>query len=159
MQIDISLAELKSKNIKNSNKIIGLCHGCFDIIHFGHIKHFESAKSYCDYLFVSVTSDRFVSKGQGRPYNNLFERMIVLNSIKFIDYVFPSDSKDAKESLEFIKPNYFFKGSDYSEGKNYNKNFDEEKKLAKKLGCEIFFTKEITSSSTKYFNKLMKKSV
>jgi cytidyltransferase-like protein len=55
--------------LKKQHKTIGLCHGGFDLLHPGHIKHFESAKKLCDVLVVSVTSDRFVGsrKGDGRP--------------------------------------------------------------------------------------------
>ena len=53
-------------------KIIGLCHGVFDVLHIGHLEHFIEAKKYCDYLIVSLTSDRHVklSKGADRPLFN-----------------------------------------------------------------------------------------
>ena len=55
---------------KKKNKKIVLCHGVFDLIHIGHIKHFKEAKNNGDYLIVSVTSDKFVNKGSGRPIFN-----------------------------------------------------------------------------------------
>ena len=49
----------KIKTLKKKKQTIGLCHGVFDLIHYGHIKHFEIAKKNCDYLFVSITSEKF----------------------------------------------------------------------------------------------------
>ena len=51
-------------NLKKNGKKIVLCHGVFDIIHVGHIKHFEEAKKFGDVVVVSVTNDKFVIKGQ-----------------------------------------------------------------------------------------------
>ena len=63
------------KVLKKNKKTIGLCHGVFDVLHFGHLKHFEVAKKKCDYLFVSITSDQFIKKGPNRPINNDNQRL------------------------------------------------------------------------------------
>ena len=75
--------------LKLKNKRIGLCHGGFDLLHPGHIKHFESAKENCDLLFVSVTSDRFVSlrKGSGRPVFNEQLRAYSIATLEAVDYL------------------------------------------------------------------------
>ena len=65
----------KINQIRKINKTIGLCHGVFDLIHYGHIKHLESAKKRCDYLFVSVTSDEYIKKGPMRPIHKNNERI------------------------------------------------------------------------------------
>ena len=65
----------KLKILRKKNKKIVLCHGVFDLVHFGHIKHFESAKSKCDYLFVSITSDEYIKKGPMRPVHKNNERI------------------------------------------------------------------------------------
>ena len=139
---------------REKGKVIGLCHGCFDILHFGHIEHFKLAKNYCDTLFVSVTSDQFVNKGPGRPYNRLEHRLLVLNAIENIDYAFGSNQSDATWSLSRVRPDYYFKGSDYNRDKNYNRNFDLEKSFADSLGTKTIFTNGDTGSSTALFNKL-----
>ena len=54
--------------IRKKNKKIVLCHGVFDLVHLGHIKHFKSAKSYGDYLVVSITVDKFIKKVQEDHY-------------------------------------------------------------------------------------------
>ena len=55
--------------LRKKNKIV-LCHGVFDLVHYGHILHFQSAKKFGDYLVVSVTKDKFIKKGPGKPLFN-----------------------------------------------------------------------------------------
>mgnify|MGYP001476797654 CR=1 FL=1 len=59
---------LAKKHLKN--KKITLCHGVFDLLHVGHIKYLKEAKKSGDVLVVSVTEDKFVNKGIGRPFFN-----------------------------------------------------------------------------------------
>ncbi len=54
-------------NLKSTGKKIVHCHGVFDLLHIGHIKHFEEAKTFGEVLVVSITPDEFVNKGPGRP--------------------------------------------------------------------------------------------
>ena len=61
--------------LKAQKKKVILCHGVFDLIHPGHIIHFEQAKAMGDVLVVSITSEKFVRKGPGRPYFNDEMRM------------------------------------------------------------------------------------
>ena len=60
--------------LKKRGKTIGLVHGVFDVIHVGHIKHFEEAKKKVDILIASVTDDKFVNKAPGKPIFNIDER-------------------------------------------------------------------------------------
>ena len=62
----INLNNLKKKIdiLKKMNKKIVLCHGCFDIIHWGHAIHFQYAKKFGDHLVVSLTRDKFIKKGR-----------------------------------------------------------------------------------------------
>ena len=100
---------------KSENKKVGLCHGGFDLLHPGHVKHFESAKQLCDILFVSITSDKFVSlrKGNGRPIYADKLRAYIAASILFVDYVVISDFETAIDVIKILKPDYYIKGSDY----------------------------------------------
>ena len=74
LQNNKDLADLRKKNYK---KIIGLCHGVFDILHNGHIDHFKEAKKKCDILVVSITDDPFVKKGPHQPHNSSLKRIQV----------------------------------------------------------------------------------
>ena len=93
--------------IKNThkNKKIGLCHGVFDLLHLGHIKHFEEAKKNCDILVVSVTEDKFIAKGPGRPAFNDLQRMEALASLEYVDYLVLSNQPSSVEVINKIKPN------------------------------------------------------
>ena len=81
----ISLEELGvvCAKLKKQGKKIAQCHGCFDLLHPGHIKHFEAAKNIADVVVVTVTPDRFVNKGPGRPVFNEKLRMesLTLNGL------------------------------------------------------------------------------
>ena len=64
-------------NLRKRNKKVVLCHGVFDLLHYGHISHFEQAKKFGDILVVSVTPDNYVNKGPSRPAFNENIRMIL----------------------------------------------------------------------------------
>ncbi len=138
------------KNTVRKKKIIGMVHGVFDIIHFGHILYFKEAKSKVDSLIVSVTSDKYVNKGPGKPIFSLKKRIEVLKSIKYIDKVIVSDTRNAIRNINNIKPDIYIKGKDYKELKNdLSKQILVEKKAVEKYGGKILFTdSELHSSSS-----------
>lgn len=151
--------------MKPRKKIIGMIHGVFDIIHYGHMLYFKEAKSKVDHLIVSVTSDEFVNKGPGKPIFKIDKRIEVLKSIKYIDEVIVSNYKTAVNNLKIIKPNYYIKGKDYKNLKNdISGQISIEKKTVEKYGGKILFTKsELHSSSSianntfNYINKDVRK--
>ena len=151
---------LNSKNIKlvgeklkkNGKKIV-LCHGVFDLIHIGHIKHFTSAKKFGDLLVVSITSDKYVNKGPGRPIFNEKLRMEFLKNISLIDYVYINDNASAVNVINLLKPNIYCKGSDYKKHRDdVTREIKNEIKALKNIGGFIKYTNDITSSSSKLIN-------
>ena len=135
------------------NKKIGLCHGVFDLLHLGHIKHFEEAKKNCDILIVSVTQNKFIKKGPGRPAFNEIQRMEALSSLEFIDYVTLSNQESSIDIINEIKPNIYFKGPDYKNTKlDVTKKILLENKLVKKNGVKIYITKFKKLSSSALLN-------
>ena len=142
------LAE-KVAQIKESGKKVILCHGCFDILHFGHLRHFLEAKKTADFLAVTVTPDEFVDKGPDRPIFTTSLRVELLAGLSAIDFIAINKWDSAVKTLELIKPNFFAKGSEYeSKDQTVNLNFNLEKNTLKKIGGEITFTYEETSSSS-----------
>jgi cytidyltransferase-like protein len=139
--------------LKSNGKKIGLCHGVFDIIHAGHIGHFEEVKKKCDYLFVTITEDKHVNKGPNRPVNNHYFRAKVLDSIKHIDYVGINYSPNAVKSIVSIKPDFYFKGKDYKAGKDLTLRLQKEIHALKKISGKIIFTESPLKSSTEIINK------
>ena len=63
------------------------CHGVFDLLHVGHIRHFEKAKEMGDVLVVTTTPDKYVNKGPGRPAFNEKHRMEAIAALDVVDYV------------------------------------------------------------------------
>ena len=142
-----------SIKLKKNGKKIGLCHGVFDVIHAGHVSHFEEVKKKCDYLFVTVTEDKFVNKGPNRPVNNHFFRATVLEALKQVDYVGINFSSDAINSINKIKPDFYFKGKDYKGKKDLTERLDKEIRALKKINSKIIFTESAIKSSTAIINK------
>jgi len=90
--------------------------GCFDILHRGHIELFRYAKSLGNELVVGIDTDEKVKldKGEDRPINNLQDRIMMLQSIKYIDKVIPFDStEDLNNTIKWYKPDIMVIGSDW----------------------------------------------
>ncbi len=146
------LSEITNK-LKKSGKKIGLCHGVFDIIHAGHIRHFEDVKKKCDILVVTVTEDKYVLKGPNRPVNNHFLRAKVLDSLKYIDYVAINYASDATNPIKLLEPNFYFKGKDYFNKKDLTRRLYKEVKAIKKIKGKIIYSNTPLNSSTEIINK------
>lgn len=142
-----------SKIFKEKGKKVGLCHGVFDVLHAGHISHFEEVKKKCDYLFLTITEDKFVNKGPNRPVNNHYFRAKVLESLRQVDYVGISFSPDATDSIKHIKPNFYFKGKDYRGKKDLTDRLSKEIKELNKINSKIIYTDSPLQSSTEIINK------
>lgn len=148
----VSISQLK-KILKKNNYKTALVHGVFDILHIGHKRYFEEAKSLCDKLIVSITVDKFVNKGPSRPIFNQKLRAEMLASIEFIDFVVISDHETSVNIINEIKPNLYIKGKDYKNLKNdLTKNIFKEKKAVEKNKGKLIFTDGIQFSSSNLIN-------
>lgn len=146
-----------TRDTKEANLVVGLCHGCFDILHVGHIRHFIAAKDQCDVLFVSITGDRFVNKDAGRPVIQEDERAEVVSSLKPITGAMINQASSSVELLSHVRPSLYFKGQEYLTIDD--KNFAGEKKAAASLGIEVRHTFENVCSSSKIISMLQKPSL
>ena len=148
-----NLKNLANK-LSSSKKKIGLCHGVFDLLHLGHINHFNEAKKNCDILVVSVTEDKYVSKGPGRPVFDQYQRMEALSNLECIDYVILSNKESAVETINKIKPRFYFKGPDYKiSSHDVTKKILLEKREVEKNSGKLFITKSEKYSSSNLINK------
>lgn len=144
--------EIKDR-LKREKKKVVLCHGVFDLVHPGHIIHFEQAKAMGDVLVVSVTSENFVRKGPGRPYFNDNLRMKFLGSISVIDYVMLSENDTVDDIVEIVEPDIYVKGEEYKKTKNdITGKISEEQELVERHGGQLRFTSGQVFSSTKLIN-------
>lgn len=135
---------------------VALCHGVFDILHVGHLRHFEAAKAMADVLVVTVTPDRFVKKGPDRPVFPDEQRAELLAGLSGVDWVAINRWESAVEAISLLLPNLFVKGMEYeTRAHNMNPNFLAEARVAEELGVKVVFTREVTLSSTAAFSRLM----
>ena len=107
-----------SNDLRIKNKKIIFTNGCFDILHLGHVKYLQKAKSLGDKLIVGVNSNDSVSrlKGPERPVNDEYDRAYLLASLEVVDYVVIFEEDTPYELIKKIKPDVLVKGKDY-EGK------------------------------------------
>ena len=100
---------------KSKGRKIVHCHGVFDLLHIGHIKHFQEAKSSGDILVVTVTPDKYVNKGPKRPAFTSKLRLEAIAALESVDYVAENKWPTAVETIQLLKPNIYFKGPDYKD--------------------------------------------
>jgi rfaE bifunctional protein nucleotidyltransferase chain/domain len=148
------LSSLVAKYKKRKRKIV-LCHGVFDLLHLGHIKHFEEAKKHGDVLIVTVTPDNYVYKGPNKPVFSLQQRIETLAALQTVDFVAANKWESAIETIKIVKPNIYCKGPDYKDNSlDYTKKILEEKKAIKSIGGKIEYTSDETIfSSSNILNK------
>lgn len=124
--------------------------GCFDVLHPGHIKLFQYAKSLGDYLIVAIDSDEKVAldKGPDRPIFTLEDRRFVLESIECIDIVHTFNSRKGLENLlECIKPDILVVGSDWKNGVVVGREHAKEVKFFERQGD---YSTSLTIQGTRY---------
>lgn len=151
------ISELSKKIAKHKlkKKIIVHCHGVFDVLHAGHIKHFNSAKRKGDILLVTVTPDDYVNKGPNRPIFGIDTRMACIAALDCVDYVCASNSPDAIPAIKILKPNIYCKGKDYiKNAMDITGKIKKEKDAIRKVGGKIFYTQDELYSSSRIINHL-----
>ncbi len=152
----LSLDDLaaRSQELKAKRKRVVLCHGTFDLMHAGHIRHMQRAKEEGDVLLVTVTGDAYVNKGPGRPVFNEQLRAEYIAALACVDYVAINPAVTAVEALHKIQPSIYAKGSDYrSHDDDVTGNIAREQEVVEAHGGKVFYTDEITFSSSSLLNE------
>jgi rfaE bifunctional protein nucleotidyltransferase chain/domain len=139
--------------VPQTEPVVVLAHGCFDLLHAGHIEHLREAKQHGDKLVVSVTADRFVAKGVGRPHFNQEQRAAHLRALRFVDEVIVNDSPSAVAVIEQVRPHLYVKGVDYAEDPTVP-GLAEEIAAVEKYGGEYAVTSAAKLSSSRLLVKL-----
>lgn len=139
--------------IKKTKKVIH-CHGVFDLVHPGHLRHFLYCKSKADILIVSLTSDSFIKKGIYRPFVPEKLRAMNLAALEMVDYVIINRNNRPYDLINLIKPNFFAKGLEYSfSGSSNNSLTNKEKSIVEKFGGKLIFTPgDFVKSSSQIIN-------
>jgi rfaE bifunctional protein nucleotidyltransferase chain/domain len=138
-------------------KTIILCHGCFDVFHYGHLHYLKSSKRLGDILVVSITNDLYIGKGSNRPIFDIKKRINIIDELKCVDYCCISNDFTSISIIKSLKPNIYSKGMDVS-GKelDVNENLFYENQTLSLVGGKLVFIDIIPSiGSTNIINLCM----
>jgi rfaE bifunctional protein kinase chain/domain len=124
--------------LPRAKKVI-MCHGTFDVVHPGHVRHLLYAKTKADVLVASLTADEHIKKGNMRPYVPQALRAMNLAALEMVDYVVVDQDSTPIKNLALIQPDYFAKGYEYTAGAVHPKT-QEEIDVLDAYGGEIIFT-------------------
>lgn len=140
--------------VRDTGKRVVQCHGVFDLLHPGHLRHFRAAKEQGDILVVSLTKDAYVRKGPGRPVFMEDWRAETIAALDVVDYVCLVDASTAVECIRALKPHVYAKGQDYVDPVlDLTGKIVDEASAVREVGGEIFFSDEITFSSSNLLNR------
>ncbi len=133
-------------------KKVIMCHGVFDVVHPGHVRHLVYAKSKADILVVSITTDLHIKKGVYRPHIPEDLRALNLAAFEMVDYVIIDSNETPVKNIRDLKPDFFAKGFEYvSDG--LPPATQEEVDFIQSYGGEIIFTPgDIVYSSSRFIN-------
>lgn len=154
--LELKVLKEKINVLKRDGKIIVHCHGCFDLMHPGHIKYFQAAKNMGDVLVVTVTPDIYVDKGLGRPVFNQNLRADSIAALECVDYVALNQWPTAEETLRILRPDIYVKGQEFENMEDKTGKIQKEYEIVKEIGAELRFTHEIVFSSTELISKYLK---
>ena len=147
----LDLGELAKKlsELKSQGKKIVHCHGCFDMMHPGHIKYFQASKKMGDVLVVTLTPDQFVDKGPDRPVFDQNLRAESIAALECVDYVAVNRWPTAEETLRLLLPDYYVKGQEFEKFQDKTGKIQKEVEVVREIKAEMRFTHEIVFSSSK----------
>jgi cytidyltransferase-like protein len=113
-----------------------LCHGVFDLVHYGHILLFRAARALGDKLIVTLTSDEFIFKGPGRPVFNERQRLDWVKALRSVDEAHIIRSRTGVEAIERFRPAVYAKGRDTLQWTNV---IEEERLAIERCGGELHY--------------------
>lgn len=141
---------------RSDGKTVVQCHGVFDLLHVGHIRHLREAKRWGDLLVVTVTPDRYVNKGPDRPTFPEMLRAEVLAALDDVDYVTINRWPTAFESISLLRPTVYAKGPDYADAaKDLTGGISKEAEAVRSAGGVIRFTDDLAFSSSSLINRFL----
>lgn len=150
-----ALAPIVAALRREGRKVV-LAHGVFDLVHLGHVRHLEEARRHGDVLIVTVTADRFVNKGPGRPVFSARLRAEMVAALEPVTWVAISEHPSAVPILNALQPDIYVKGSDYADAADdVTGGIIHERAAVEAHGGRILFTDDITFSSSSLINRYL----
>ncbi|HUU86019.1 MAG TPA: PfkB family carbohydrate kinase [Phycisphaerae bacterium] len=138
---------------RRRGRTIVQCHGCFDIVHPGHIRYLQFARRQGDVLVVSLTGDWDISKGEQRPYIPAELRAENLAALEFVDWVCIDPNPTAEQILDAIKPDVYAKGAEYERSRD--PGFLQERAVVERHGGRVIFSSgDVVFSSTQLIDSM-----
>jgi cytidyltransferase-like protein len=151
----VAIDELSEVRERHRGQSIVLCHGAFDLVHIGHLLHFEDARRLGDILVVTITADRHITKKRSVSFTEM-HRAHQLAALEIVDYVAIVDEPSAVTPIEHLRPDVYVKGPEYADlVSDKTANIYREKALVERHGGRIHFTNGATFSSTKLAHFLL----
>lgn len=138
---------LRRAHARREGRAVVQCHGCFDIVHPGHVRHLQEARRQGDVLLVSITADALLNKGDGRPLFPQELRAENLAAFDCVDWVYINPDATAVELLREVEPDVYMKGREYET--NADPRFAAERRAVEDAGGRIVFSSgDMVFSST-----------
>jgi cytidyltransferase-like protein len=151
----IRLDELPALRNRFFDKKIVLCHGAFDLVHLGHLIHFEEAKAFGDILVVTITADRYITKKRSVTFTE-DRRARQVAALEIVDYVAVLYEPTALSAIEALHPDVYVKGPEYADlVLDKSRSIFHEMRVLDSYGGRMRFTSGETFSSTKLSHFLL----
>jgi cytidyltransferase-like protein len=151
----VPVADLAKVRTAHRDKKIILCHGAFDLVHMGHLTHFDEARGLGDMLVVTITGDKHITKKRSVALHE-DARARQLAALEIVDYVAIVDEPSAGQAISALEPDIYVKGPEYSDMLlDKTTNIFHERELVEGYGGAIHFTSGETFSSTKLSHFLL----
>ena len=136
--------------VRPRDRKVIMCHGTFDLVHPGHIRHLMYAKSKAEILIASLTCDTFIAKAHYRPFVPQQLRAMNLAALEMVDYVLVDENETPVDNIRFLQPDYFAKGYEYFDGVVQPKTQEEIAALNSFGGEPIFTPGDVVFSSSAF---------
>ena len=138
-------------------KKVIVCHGVFDVVHPGHVRHLAYAKTKADILVITITADKHIKKGIYRPHIPEGLRALNLAAFEMVDYVIIDQDSTPINILNTIRPDFFAKGFEYTSS-GLPPATQEEAEVVESYGGQMIFTPgDVVYSSSKFLNLALPK--
>ena len=138
-------------------KKVIICHGVFDVVHPGHVRHLAYAKTKADILVITITADKHIKKGIYRPHIPEGLRALNLAAFEMVDYVIIDEQATPLNILNNIRPDFFAKGFEYTSS-GLPPATQEEADVVESYGGQMIFTPgDVVYSSSKFLNLALPK--
>ncbi len=143
------------REVRAAGLSIVQCHGCFDLVHPGHIRYLQAARAQGDVLVVSLTADDGVQKGPERPYIPQDLRAENLAALEFVDWVVIDPHPTAVELLDLLRPDVYVKGYEYA--RSHDPRFLRERETVEAYGGRVVYhSDEVVFSSTRLLESMQR---